>query len=471
MIPEALTEEIANSPQGQDVVAFFDMDGTLVAGFTAFAFALERMKRPATADLGVGAIALRYQLGRAEFSELLEASTKALAGTPADDVAAVAVSVYEDQIASWVYPEARAIIAMHRRSGHRVVLISAANDFQVRHVAADLEVDDVLCNHVDVDKDGVLTGKVLPPIIYGPSKAVAAVGYTEEHGLDISEAFFYSDGYEDLPLLDIVGHPQPLNPDRKLAKAAKTRGWKEASFTSRGRPTVGQVARTILSQASVIPAAAAGLATGMINKDRREAVNLAISTWGDYASSLAGVDLVVTGEHHLWSDRPCVFMFNHQSNFDAVVIMKLLRRDITAVAKSEIRHIPIVGQLFAFGNMIFIDRADHDASVNALSVAAETVRSGLSIAIAPEGTRQRTPRLGAFKKGGFHLGIAAGVPIVPIVIHNSLDVLPRGSIILRSTSVRVSVLEPVPTSEFGPEDVDEVADKVREMFASELAET
>ena len=72
MIPAPLLDEINAAPDGRDTVAFFDMDGTLVSGFTAFAFALERMKRPAPTDIGVGAVALRYQLGRAEFVELLE---------------------------------------------------------------------------------------------------------------------------------------------------------------------------------------------------------------------------------------------------------------------------------------------------------------------------------------------------------------------------------------------------------------
>ena len=470
MIPDHVLAKIDAAPPGRDTVAFFDMDGTLVSGFTAFAFALQRMKRPAAADLEVGAVALRYQLGRAEFSELLEVSTRSMAGTSAEDVAELAVSVYEDQIASWVYPEARAIIAHHKLSGHRVVLVSAANDFQVRHVAADLQVDHIICNKVEVDAAGILTGEVDQPIIYGPTKASAALEYADLNGLDLNEAFFYSDGYEDLPLLDSVGNPQPLNPDRKLARVARKRGWAEASFSSRGRPTGQQLFRTLLSQASLVPAAAAGVFTGALNGSRRQAVNLAMSTWGDFAASLAGVDLEVTGEHLLWSNRPAVFMFNHQSNFDGIILMKLLRKDITAIAKAELRYMPIVGQLFTLGDVVFIDRGDHEGSVEALTDAAETLRDGLSIAIAPEGSRQATPKLGDFKKGGFHLAIAGGAPIVPVVIHNSLDVQPRGSMILRPATVHVDVLEPVATRHLQPEDVDSLRDEVRAHFARSLGQ-
>lgn len=470
VLPPPLLDEIALAPPGPGTVAFFDMDGTLVAGFTAFAFAFERMRRPARSDLGVGAVALQYQLGRVDFSELLRASARAMAGSTTDDVAEVARSVYEAQIASWVYPEARKIIENHRARGHQVVLISAANEFQVIHVAADLEVDHVISNRLEVDDEGRLTGEVLHPIVHGAGKATRAVEFAEAGDLDLGDAFFYTDGYEDLPLLEMVGHPQPLNPDRRLAREAKRRGWTEASFESRGRPTRSQMARTILAQTSVLPAATAGMMTGLLNRSRRQAVNLTMSTWGDYATSLAGVHLDVTGEHHLWSDRPCVFMFNHQSNFDGVILMKLLRENVTAVAKAELRHLPIVGMIFALGDVVFIDRSDTERSVNALTEAAETLRSGLSIAIAPEGSRQRTPRLGDFKKGGFHLAVAAQVPIVPIAIHNSLDVQPRGSLVLRPGHVRIEALAPVQTTGLEAADVPSLLREVRAGFLDALGQ-
>lgn len=468
MIPARLLDEIDSAPEGPDTVAFFDMDGTLVSGFTAFAFALERMKRPATGDLGLGAVALRYQMGRAEFSELLEASTRALAGTPVADVAAVAETVYRKQIASWVYPESRAILANHRARGHRIVLISAANDFQVRHVAADLGVDHVICNRLDVDPEGLVTGRVLQPLVFGPGKAAAAIAYAKEAGVNMNDAFFYTDGYEDLPLLEAVGHPQPLNPDRRLAKASSDRGWVDVSFDSRGRPTRSQLVRTVLAQSSLIPAAAAGLLTGALNRSKRLGVNLTMSTWGDFATSLAGVRMDVRGEENIWAHRPCVFMFNHQSNFDGIVLMRLLRRDVTAIAKSELKHMPLIGPIFSMGDVVFIDRSDSTASVNALSAAVSTFESGLSIAIAPEGTRQHTPTVGPFKKGGFHLAVAAQVPIVPIVIHNSLDVLPRGTKIMRPATVRVDVLDAVATEGLVAVDVADLTNRVRQQFVEAL---
>jgi putative phosphoserine phosphatase / 1-acylglycerol-3-phosphate O-acyltransferase len=467
---ESLMRSIEDSPAGDATVAFFDMDGTVLAGFTAFAFAQERLKKPGRADLDVAAVALRYQLGTADFTELIAASARALAGESTEETRALADTLFRSTIAGLIYPESRALMSAHRARGHRVVLLSAATDLQVGPVASDLGVDTVLCNRLEIDDDGILTGSVAEPIIYGEGKARAATGYVATHGLSLADAFFYSDGAEDLPLLEEVGHPQPLNPDKRLARAARQRGWSTPRFDSRGRPRAGQVARTVLAQSSVVPSVTAGLLTGAVNRDLRQGLNLAISSWGDFAVALAGVRVALTGEEHLWSHRPCVFLFNHQSNFDGLLMMKLLRRDVTAVAKREVRYLPVIGAVFALGDVIFIDRSDHDAAVAALTDAAERVRNGLSVAIAPEGTRQPTPRLGAFKKGAFHLAHAAGVPLVPVVIHNSLDVLPRGSKVMRPATVRVDVLEPVPTRHWDPGDIGYHCEEVRGRYLDALGQ-
>lgn len=464
-----LIDQIDSVPSGPDVVAFFDMDGTVLAGFTAFVFAQERMKRPARSNLGVAAVAVRYQAGNATFEELLRTSTKALAGMAESDIDDLADRLFTETIASMIYPEVRRLIRAHQRCGHTVVLLSAATTMQVGPVANTLEVDDVICNSLVV-VDGNVTGEVVEPIIYGEQKALAAETYVAIRKASLEDAFFYTDGYEDLPLLDAVGHPQPLNPDRKLRAAADERGWMPTDFESRGTPTKTQIIRTVLAQASVITAATAGLLAGVLNRDRRQAINLMTSTWGDLAVALAGVNLDIRGEEHLWSHRPSVFMFNHQSNFDGLLLMKLLRRDVTAVAKEQLKAMPFVGQIFEFGDVIFINRSDHAAAVEALHDAAVRIREGLSVAISPEGTRQVTPTLGAFKKGGFHLAMEAGVPIVPIVIHNSLDVLPRGGRVMRPSTVRVDVLEPILTVDWTVDELADHVETVRRQFETALGQ-
>src|SRR5439155_517770 len=164
---------------------------------------------------------------------------------------------------------------------------------------------------------------------------------------------------------------------------------------------------------------------------RRDMVNLAITTWGEFGTALAGVRLQVHGEEHLWSHRPAVFIFNHQSAIDMLLLCKLLRRDFVGVAKQEARRNPLFGPAFALAGTVFIDRFDRQRAIAALRPAIAALRAGTSLVIAPEGTRSPTPRHGPFKKGAFHMAMGAGVPIVPIVFRNALDALPKHGLVIR----------------------------------------
>jgi putative phosphoserine phosphatase/1-acylglycerol-3-phosphate O-acyltransferase len=165
-----------------------------------------------------------------------------------------------------------------------------------------------------------------------------------------------------------------------------------------------------------------------------------------------------------------VFVFNHQSGVDAMLIAKLLRKDYAGIAKKEIRGVPILGAAFEIAGTVFIDRADTQRAIEAMAPAVEALKQGRSIAIAPEGTRSRTPRLGRFKKGAFHLAMQAGVPIVPIVFKNTLDVLPRGAIVLRPANVEAVVLPPIDTSGWTRETLDAEIEAVRKRFLEVLGQ-
>jgi putative phosphoserine phosphatase/1-acylglycerol-3-phosphate O-acyltransferase len=200
----------------------------------------------------------------------------------------------------------------------------------------------------------------------------------------------------------------------------------------------------------------------------RYGVNLAMSTWGELGTALAGLNVVVTGEEHVWSHRPAVFIFNHQSAIDTLILAKILRRDFVAVAKKEVRRHPILGPAFAFAGTVFIDRYDRERAIQALAPAVEALRSGLSLVIAPEGTRSATPRLGPFKKGAFHLAMRAEVPLVPVVIRNAIDAMPKHAMVARPATVEVSVLPPVDTRSWRVTHLEEHMREVRDMFLSAL---
>ena len=100
--------------------------------------------------------------------------------------------------------------------------------------------------------------------------------------------------------------------------------------------------------------------------------------------------------------------------------------------------------------------------------AVEALERGLSIAIAPEGTRSPTPRLGPFKKGAFHIAMQAAVPIVPIVFRNALDALPKGGTVVRPATVEAVVLRPIPTTTWTQATLDEEIARIRDRFVDVL---
>jgi putative phosphoserine phosphatase/1-acylglycerol-3-phosphate O-acyltransferase len=467
---ERLTEEIRKGPSGPKVGAFFDLDQTLLAGFSAAAFFRERIfsGRMAPRDMAEALLGtLSFALGRTGFSGMMSATTAAYRGLAESVLEEVGEEVFAKHLATQIYPESRALVRTHREMGHTVAIISSATRYQAAPLARDLGIENVLCTELVV-RDGVFTGEVVRPTCYGEGKAAAGRKLAERYDLDLDESYFYTDSHEDLPLLEIVGRPRPLNPNRALAQIAKERQWPVRRFKSRGRPGLGDFVRTGLTYASIAPSLWAGAAAGVINGSMREAVNVAGSIWGDLATSLAGVDLRVDGEEHLWSQRPAVFIFNHQSALDAVLMLKLLRRDMTGVGKQEIRRNPIFGPVFGAAGMVFIDRADRAKAIEALKPAVEALKEGRSLAIAPEGTRSLTPKPGRFKKGAFHIAMQAGVPIVPVVFRNVLDAMPKDAMVVRPATIEAVVLPPVETTGWKVEELDDRIAEIRNQYLEVL---
>ena len=461
-----LTEEIRSGPSGPKVGALFDLDQTLLAGFSATAFFRERLLsgRMSPREIVESSLGgLSFALGRTGFSGMMSATTAAYRGLAESVLEEVGEEVFQKHLATQIYPESRALVRAHQEMGHTVAIVSSATRYQAEPLARDMDIEHVLCTRLVVEK-GVFTGAVVHPTCWGEGKAEAARDLAAAHDLDLEQSYFYTDSHEDLPLLELVGRPRPLNPNRRLAQIAKERQWPVRRFHSRGTPSAGDVLRTGLVYASLWPSVAAGAAAGLINASMREAINVAGSLWGDLATSLAGVDLRVDGEEHLWSHRPAVFIFNHQSALDAVLMVKMLRRDLTGVGKQEIKRYPVIGPLFSAAGVVFVDRKNTKRAVEALQPAVEALRQGRSLVIAPEGTRSPTPRLGRFKKGAFHMAMQAGVPIVPVVFRNVLDALPRDATVVRPATVEAIVLPPIDTSGWTRATLDAEIQAIRNLY-------
>lgn len=230
--------EIAGGPTGAHIGAFFDLDGTLVDGFTA-AVHLGHRVRHRQAKFGelTGTIeaALRYRFGRMRFEHLLERAGGYLRGESLAELEELGDYLFTRHIEQRVYDEMRRIVEAHTAAGHTVVMSSSAMTMHAGPVARALKIPHLICNQFAVDDAGLLTGDVIRPIVWGRRKAEAVERFCDANGVALADSFFYADGDEDIPLMRVVGHPRPVNPRPGLAATAAENGWPVARYTARPR--------------------------------------------------------------------------------------------------------------------------------------------------------------------------------------------------------------------------------------------
>src|SRR5438093_3885122 len=257
MPPHAdLTREIDEGPAGPRIGAFFDVDRTLLAGFSVGAFVRDGLRngRMLPGDLLRTLVAAaRFQLGYVGFSGFVAGTAGMLRGHSVADAEEIAERVFEEALGAEIYPESRALVRAHQRKGHTIAVVSSATRYQIEPLARALRIPHVLCTQLEVE-DGHFTGGVVHPTCYGRGKAAAAYELAQQEHLDLARSYFYTDSDEDLPLLDVVGQPRPTNPNARLARIAVRRGWPIRRFRSRGTPDAVQVLRTALALGSLGPA-------------------------------------------------------------------------------------------------------------------------------------------------------------------------------------------------------------------------
>lgn len=464
--------EILASPPGPKIGAFFDLDGTLVAGFTAVILTQERLRRR---DMGVGELlsmvqaGLNHTLGRIEFEDLIGKASAALAGRLLTDLDEIGERLFAQRIESRIYPEMRELVRAHVARGHTVVLSSSALTIQVNPVARFLGITNTLTNKFEINEDGLLTGKVVKPILWGPGKAAAVQRFAAEHDIDLKDSYFYADGDEDVALMYLVGNPRPTNPEGKMAAVAKRRGWPILRFNSRGPVGLRRQIRTLAGIGSMFPVAAGAVGVGLLTTSRRRGVNFFTSTFPQTLLMTAGVSLNVIGKENLTAQRPAVFIFNHRNQFDPLIAGSLVRDNWVAVGKKELQKDPIIGTLGRLTDGVFIDRDDPVAAMETMRTVEERAKKGLSILIAPEGTRMDTTEVGPFKKGPFRIAMAVGIPIVPIVVRNAELVAARNSTTINPGTVDVAVFPPISVQDWTVETLSERIAEVRQLYLDTLA--
>ncbi len=439
---------IGSSDTAGSGIAFFDLDRTLIGGYSILSLAREtaahgvRNRQLAQAAKVLRDLARhRVDNSGTNYHRLVRRVTRALAGVPESTLQELGERAWRNGIASSLYSEAITLVEAHRAAGHRLVIVTAASRYQVEPIARELGIDEIRCTRLEV-VDGHFTGQVITPLCYGEGKALAARAVARRCRTTLSRCWFYTDSSADLALLRKVGHPVAVNPSERLEAVAVAEGWPRLRFATRGLPNLESVARTLFTTEALLATTAVGAIARRFGLAADRNANLLTRLLGDIGSGLAGLDFEVDGAHHLQQSGPAIYVFNHQSLLDSVVLAHLLRRDVVALCKRELADNAMIGPLLRQVDTIFVEREDRDQSA-VLRRAREVLASGRSLVIAPEGTRSTLGEIQPFKHGAFYMARKAGVQLVPIVLHNVKDALPKGGLLIRPATIRVTVLPPV----------------------------
>ena len=189
--------------------------------------------------------------------------------------------------------------------------------------------------------------------------------------------------------------------------------------------------RSLAGYGTMLPSMLGGVAVGLLNRDRHEIARYGVSSWVERLFAITGVTLKVQGEENLWSHRPAVFIYNHRNNFDPYVAIKLVHRDWGSVAKQEIAG-PLAGPMqWLTPNVAYIDRSDPNKAIEGLAPVTELLRSGVSVLVAPEGTRSITGSSARSRRARSGWRWRRTCPIVPIVIRNADQVATREAQFIR----------------------------------------
>lgn len=197
-----------------------------------------------------------------------------------------------------------------------------------------------------------------------------------------------------------------------------------------------------------------------------------LAGWARAVVKNARIELQVLGRDHLRPGETYLVMSNHQSLYDIPVLFHVVGPNIRMIAKKELFRVPVFGGALAVAGFVSIDRSNRHAAIRSLDKARELLASGTHVWISPEGTRSRSGALLPFKKGAFHLALESGLPILPVTLSGTRNVLAaEGLLSSAGAKVRVTIhsnIDPHPYAERGYGGRQELMDEVRRVLESAL---
>jgi HAD superfamily hydrolase (TIGR01490 family) len=207
--------------------AFFDLDHTLIrcsSGTRWMAFLRKR------GEVGLGMLAktafwsLKYKLAILDMETVGRRLVADMAGDSEAEMLAKAELFLKQELLPHVADQGRKSLAWHGERGHAKVMLTSSTQYVAEPMARELDMEHVLCSRLLVT-DGRFSGECATPLCFGPGKVLYAERFAEQHGIDLNQSYFYTDSYSDLPMLERIGEPRIVNPDRRLRLHAKKKGW------------------------------------------------------------------------------------------------------------------------------------------------------------------------------------------------------------------------------------------------------
>ena len=186
--------------------------------------------------------------------------------------------------------------------------------------------------------------------------------------------------------------------------------------------------------------------------------------WAQSILIASNIKVTVKGIENIDTSKSYIFMANHSSQLDILVLLGSIPIQFRWLAKAELFKIPLFGGALRHSGQISIDRSNRKSAFKSLKIAADTINNGVSVVIFPEGTRSLDGKIREFKKGGFVLAVEAGVPIIPVIIHGTNKIMPKKGLRIASGNVHLEFKSPIDTSEFTRKTKDLLLQKVRRVM-------
>ena len=195
--------------------------------------------------------------------------------------------------------------------------------------------------------------------------------------------------------------------------------------------------------------------------DADNKIHKVANLWAKILLLICNIKVKVIGTENLQHGKPQIFISNHQSDFDILILLAFIPVQFRWIAKKELFSIPVFGAAMRSAGYIEIDRSNREKSLQSLDEAALRIRKGKSIMTFPEGTKSRNGEIKPFKHGTFHLAVTSGVPIVPVSIVGSGKIMSKRSLRIKAGQIKLIIGKPVEVQNFDIEKRHELIETVR----------